>query len=135
MKTTFKSYNLILKTRNQNNKGITSITFVRSCLASFSFILNYMFGLCIYLFGNNTTVQGQCQHQFVCLEVRTFVLARSTKRTLQDLQSNCKIHHMQDGSRGLCTYLEDLGLVRSSKSIFQVLARFSKTIVWQDKAR
>jgi len=42
---------------------------------------------------------------------------------------------MQDGARGSCKYLQDLILARSSKSIFQVLARISKTNVWQDGAR
>ena len=66
---------------------------------------------------------------------KTVVLARSSKRTLQDLPSTCKTHHMQDGARGSCKYLQDLILARSSKSIFQVLARLSKTNVWQDGAR
>ena len=66
---------------------------------------------------------------------KTVVLARSSKRTLQDLPSTCKTHQMQDGARGSCKYLQDLILARSSKSIFQVLARLSKTNVWQDGAR
>ena len=52
----------------------------------------------------------------------------------EDHASTCKTHHMQDGARGSCKYLQDI-LARSSKSIFQVLARLSKTNVWQDGAR
>ena len=60
---------------------------------------------------------------------KTVVLARQSKSILQDLSCTCKIHHVQDRARGSCKYLQDPYLARQSKSIYQVLARLTRTYV------